>query len=214
MMNTWLNALLVLVLALNFFALGTSRLVTMIKIVSLQGLLLGLMPLLVEDHITLAACMASSVAMLLKGLVIPTMLLRAMRDVHIKREVEPLVGFLPSMLLGALGTGVALLFASSLPLAGEHTTPLLVPASLATIFCGFILLTMRTKAITQIMGYLVLENGIYIFGLLLVEAMPLVVELGVLLDLFVAIFVICIMVNHINKTFSSLDTRLLTSLKE
>jgi len=64
------------------------------------------------------------------------------------------------------------------------------------------------------MGYLVLENGIYIFGLLLVEAMPLVVELGVMLDLFVAIFVICIMVNHINKTFSSLDTRLMTSLKE
>ncbi len=213
-MNTWLNALLVLVLALNLFALGTSRMVTMIKIVSLQGLMLGLMPLLIEEHIAVTSALASILAILLKGVVIPTMLLRAMRDVHIKREIEPLIGFLPSMLLGAVVTGFALLFASSLPLAGDHTTPLLVPASLATIFCGFILLTMRVKAITQIMGYLVLENGIYIFGLLLVEAMPLVVELGVLLDLFVAIFVVCIMVNHINRTFSSLDTRLLTSLKE
>jgi hydrogenase-4 component E len=52
------------------------------------------------------------------------------------------------------------------------------------------------------MGYLVLENGIYIFGMLLVEAMPLVVEMGVLLDLFVAIFVICIIVNRINQAFS------------
>jgi len=213
-MNTSLNSLLVVVLALNLFALGTSRMVTVIKIVSLQGILLGVMPLLVEESITLTAGMASTVAVLLKGLVIPAMLLRAIRDVHIRREIEPLIGFLPSMLLGALATGFALLFASSLPLAGEHTTPLLVPASLATIFTGFILLTMRAKAITQIMGYLVLENGIYIFGLLLVEAMPLVVELGVMLDLFVAIFVICIMVNHINKTFSSLDTRLMTSLKE
>ena len=213
-MNTSLNSLLVVVLALNLFALGTSRMVTVIKIVSLQGILLGVMPLLVEESITLTAGMASAVAVLLKGLVIPAMLLRAIRDVHIRREIEPLIGFLPSMLLGALATGFALLFASSLPLAGEHTTPLLVPASLATIFTGFILLTMRAKAITQIMGYLVLENGIYIFGLLLVESIPLVVELGVMLDLFVAIFVICIMVNHINKTFSSLDTRLMTSLKE
>jgi hydrogenase-4 component E len=142
------------------------------------------------------------------------MLQRAMRDIHIKREVEPLIGFLPSMLLGALATGFALLFASSLPLADAHTTPLLVPASLATIFAGFILLTTRVKAITQVMGYLVLENGIYIFGMLLVGAMPLVVELGAMLDLFVAIFVICIMVNHIHRTFSSLDTRRMAALKD
>ena len=59
-----------------------------------------------------------------------------------------------------------------------------------------------------------LENGIFIFGMLLVEAMPFLVEMGVLLDLFVGIFVICIIVNHINREFSSLDTRRLVSLKE
>lgn len=213
-MHSLLNALLVLVLALNLFVLGTSRIVAVIKVVSLQGILLGVMPLIMEEHLAWPSVFAALAAILLKGLAIPFMLLRAMRDVQIKREMEPLIGFLPSMLLGALATGFSLLFASALPLAGEHTTPLLVPASLATIFAGFILLTMRAKAITQIMGYLVLENGIYIFGLLLVEAMPLVVELGVLLDLFVAIFVICIMVNHINQTFSSLDTRRLAALKE
>ena len=63
-------------------------------------------------------------------------------------------------------------------------------------------------------GYLLLENGIYIFGLLLLEAMPFVVEMGVLLDLFVGIFVISIIVNRINRSFSSMDTRRLVSLKE
>jgi hydrogenase-4 component E len=213
-MNPLLNALLVVVLALNLFALGTSRLVTVIKIVSLQGVLLGLIPLLMEEHLEWQSILASSGTILLKGGVIPFMLMRAMRDVQIKREMEPLIGFLPSMLLGALATGLALLFSKSLPLASEHTTPLLVPASLATIFVGFILLTTRAKAITQVMGYLVLENGIYIFGMLLLGVIPLVVELGVLLDLFVAIFIICIMVNHINKAFSSLDTRRLSELKE
>jgi len=60
----------------------------------------------------------------------------------------------------------------------------------------------------------VLENGIYIFSLLLVEAIPLVVEMGMLLDLFVSIFVVSIITNHINKAFSTLDTRMLATLKE
>jgi len=213
-MNPILNALLVVVLALNLFALGSSRIVTVIKVVSLQGFLLGLIPLLMEEHLEWGPALAAGGTILLKGLIIPLMMLRAMRDVKIKREMEPLIGFLPSMLLGAAATGFALLFSKALPLADEHTTALLVPASLATIFVGFILLTTRVKAITQVMGYLVLENGIYIFGMLLLGAMPLVVELGVLLDLFVAVFVICIIINHINQAFSSLDTRRLVALKE
>lgn len=213
-MNPYLNALLVVVLVLNLFVLGTSRLVTVIKVVSLQGFLLGLIPLLMGEELGWAEVLASMGTIALKGGIIPFMLLRAMRDVQIKREMQPLIGFLPSMLLGALATGFALLFSKALPLVSEHTTPLLVPASLATIFTGFILLTTRVKAITQVMGYLVLENGIYIFGMLLLGAMPLVVELGVLLDLFVAVFVICIIINHINQAFSSLDTRRLVALKE
>jgi len=82
------------------------------------------------------------------------------------------------------------------------------------VLVGFILLTTRFKALTQVVGYLVLENGIFIFGMLLIEAMPMVVEMGVLLDLVVGIFVISIIVNHINQAFSSLDTRRLVSLKE
>ena len=156
----------------------------------------------------------SGATVLLKGLVIPRMLLRALREANIKREVEPLIGLLPSMVLGALATGFAMVFGQTLPLTGEHTMPLLVPASLATVLVGFILLTTRFKAISQVIGYLVLENGIFIFGMLLLEAMPIVVEMGVLLDLFVGMFVICIIVNHINRAFSSLDTRRLAELKE
>jgi hydrogenase-4 component E len=64
-----------------------------------------------------------------------------------------------------------------------------------------------------VLGYLVLENGIFVFGLLLVEAMPFLVEAGVLLDLFVGIFVLSIILHHINREFASLDTRRLSLLK-
>ena len=64
------------------------------------------------------------------------------------------------------------------------------------------------------LGYLVLENGIFIFGLLLLEAMPFLVEVGVLLDLFVGVFVMGIIINHINREFSSVSTEQLSALKE
>ena len=212
---TWvLNMLLVVVLALNIFVLGNSRLRAIIRMVAAQGALLGVMPLLVRTDVDLGAFLVSLATIALKGVIIPAMLTRALREANIKREVEPFIGFLPSMILGALATALATAFAGSLSLAPEHSTALLVPASLATVLVGFIVVTTRFKAISQVIGYLVLENGIFIFGMLLIEAMPLVVEMGALLDLFVGIFVICIIVNHINRAFSSLDTRRLVGLKE
>jgi hydrogenase-4 component E len=213
-MTSFLNAILVIVLVLNLFALGTSRILAVIRTVGAQGALLGVIPLLVHDHLTVAAVLVAIAAMVLKGMAIPAIMIQALRSAQIKREVEPMVGLLPSIILGALATVFALLCAGQLPLSDKHEGVLLVPTSIATVLVGFILLTTRFKALSQVVGYLVLENGIFIFGMLLIEAMPLVVELGVMLDLFVGIFVICIIVNHINRAFSSLDTRRLASLKE
>jgi hydrogenase-4 component E len=142
------------------------------------------------------------------------MLFHAMREVVIRREVEPIVGFVASLLLGAVGTALAVLFSKTLPLADQHVGSLIVPAALSTVLTGFLILTTRVKAITQVVGYLILENGVFIFGLLLVEAMPFLVELGVLLDLFVAIFVMGIIINKISREFSTVSTRKLSALKE
>ena len=213
-MTALLHSLLVLVLLLNLLALGTSRIGAVIRTVAIQGFLLGLMPLLVHEHISPFVILLSVAIICVKSFVIPSMLARAMRDADIKREVEPLIGLVPSMVLGAVATGLSVGLAAHLPLLQSPVGPLTVPAALSTVLVGFILLTTRVKAISQVLGYLVLENGIFIFGLLLLEAMPFLVELGVLLDLLVGIFVITIILNHINREFSSLDTRRLSSLKE
>lgn len=213
-MTNLYNTLLVGILMLNLLALGTRRIVALIRTVALQGALVALLPLLSHDHLSLLLLATIIPAMALKGLVIPVMMQRALSTLKITREVEPLIGLQASVLLGACGTVAALLFADRLPLAAQHTGLLLVPTAIATLFTGFVLLTTRFKALTQVLGYLILENGIFIFSLLLVGAMPLVIELGMLLDLFVGIFVICIIVNHINRAFASTDTRRLVSLKE
>ena len=209
-----LNLLIGLAMGLNLLALGTSRLPVLIRAMSVQGMILGVMPILMEQQADWRVLLVAVATLGGKGLFIPGMLRRAMRTVQIDREVEPLIGFVPSLLLGAAGTIAALALAPLLPLLAEHAESLLVPGALATVLTGFILLIGRTKAISQVCGYLILENGIYLFGLLLIRAMPLMVEAGVLLDLTVGVFILGIIVDRIQRTFDSLDTRKLTALHE
>lgn len=214
MNESLLSSLLVLVMLLNFFTLGTSRIRAMIQAVALQGLILGVLPLLVQEHLGTRIVLVALATMALKAGIIPFMLTRAMRDLQIDREVEPLVSLTRSLILGGVGTAMALSFARHLPLIPAHAGGLIVPASLSTVLTGFVVLTARRKAITQVTGYLVLENGIFIFGLLLIEALPLLVEMGVLLDLLVGVFVMGIIIHHINREFASVSTEWLSALKE
>lgn len=209
-----IDSLLIIVLLLNFALLGTSRLSAVINASAAQGLVLGGLTIVIQTQpgpwpVVLAATTIGA-----KAGLIPWLLHRAMREAPVRREEEPFVGYVASLLLGALATGTSIAFAGMLPLAPSHTGSRLVPASLATVLTGFLLLTTRRKAITQVVGYLVLENGIFIMGLLLAEAIPAFVELGVLLDLLVAIFVLGIMINNINREFASLDTSRLSTLKD
>jgi hydrogenase-4 component E len=213
-MHNLVGPLLVVVLLFNLFLLGTSRLQAVINASATQGVILGVLTLCVHEGFSTWMVLITIGTILVKGVLIPGMLLRAIRDAAIRREIEPFIGFLPCLLLGALGTGASLIFARTLPLAKEHVGSLLVPAAMATVWTGFLVLTTRRKAINQVVGYLVLENGIYIMGLTLLHAMPFMVEMGVLLDLFVGIFVMGIILNHIRREFSSMDTAHLSALKE
>ncbi|HLJ12090.1 MAG TPA: hypothetical protein VKU82_12925 [Planctomycetaceae bacterium] len=213
-MEQFLDPLLIVTLALNFVALGVSRLRAVISAVALQGIVLGVLPLLVHPEIGWRGIALVGVTIGIKGIVIPRFLIHAMREANIQHEVRPVMNFMMSLLLGAIGTGLAMAFSFTLPLLKEHEHALLVPASLATAWTGFLMLTTRKKAIMQVLGYLLLENGIFLFGLLLLEAIPFLVEVGVLLDLFTAVFVMGIIIHHISREFASISTEHLSELKE
>lgn len=212
-MNATSNLLIGLAMGLNLLALGSGRLPSVIRAVAVQGMAIGLIPLLME-RFEWTVLLASLLTVAVKGFVIPHLLGRAMRAANIEREVEPFIGFVPSLLLGAGGTIAAVAFSRALPLLPEHTGLLLVPGALASVLTGFVMLIGRAKAILQVCGYLILENGIYLFGLLLIHATPLLVEAGILLDLTVGVFVLGIIVDRIQRAFDSLDTRKLTVLRE
>ena len=207
-----LNSLLEIILLLNFFILGASRLRTVLYLVAVQGVVLGIAPLWVEHGVRVFLLAIVTVAV--KGVVIPKLLFFAMRDVTIGPEVRPTGGFITSLLLGALGTALSLWFSQTLPLRDTNLGTLIVPASLATIFTGFLMLVTRVRTLSQTLGYLVLENGVFIFGLLLLEAVPALVEAGVLLDLFVAVFVMGTIMQHINRALDPVNVQHLSALRE
>lgn len=219
-----LDRLLVLVLLLNFYILVSTQLRAVVYAVAMQGILLAIAYLVAhyvpDGHdagdgweITRTLSLAA-VIIVVKGWFIPWLLLRAIREADIRRQVESAIGIIPTLLIGAVGTGLAMTFASTLPLKEGHGSHLLVPASLATALTGFLILTTRWRALTQVLGYIVLENGIFIFGLLLIQAIPFLVELGVLLDLFVGVFVMGIIINHVSRAFPSATAEHLSTLRE
>jgi hydrogenase-4 component E len=212
-MHDLTSSILLTVILMNFFILGTSRLGACIRGTALQGALLSLLPPMVHGIGPHSLLLAGG-ALAIKGGIIPWLLFRAIRQVHIRREIEPRIGYITTLMIGALTTAGAFIFADSLPLLPQHLHSLFIPTALSTLAAGFLMLITRRKAITQVLGYLIFENGIFVFGILLAEAMPLMVEAGVLLDMLVAIFVMGIVMNHINREFSSIDTENLCLLKE
>jgi hydrogenase-4 component E len=214
-MASLLDLAFILVVVIDFFVLASSRLGAAIRVVAIQGALLGALPLLLapegepRGHYVVLAIGALAI----KGMLVPYLMFRATREASIRREVDPIVGFVPSMVLGGIGVALAFAFASRVPIP-EPAHPFLVPTALSTVWTGMLLFVSRKKAVNQVLGFLVLENGVFVFGLLLSEFMPVMVEAGVLLDLFAAVFVMGIVMFHINREFSSLDTEKLSALKD
>lgn len=213
-MTETLNLLIGLAMGLNLVALASSRLPSVIRAAAIQGMILGALPLLLEHEWHWLVALVAVATIAVKGFVIPSLLRRALRAANIDREVRPLLGFIPSLLFGAAATIGAVALTGALPLLPAHARSLLVPGAFATVVCGFLLLMGRAKAISQVCGYLILENGIYLFGLLLINSTPLIVEAGILLDLTVAVFVIGIIMDRIQREFDTLDTGKLTTLRE
>jgi hydrogenase-4 component E len=205
--------LLLSVVLTNFWVLGTTRLSSTIRATAIQGALLALLPIALHPSWSLHTLGLAAGTFLVKTVILPSFLAWAIREAAVRREVEPLIGFSSSLALGAVAVALSFGIAQRIPMP-ESNSSLLIPVALSTVMVGLLVLTTRNKALSQVVGYLILENGIFVFGLSQVERVPFLVELGVLLDIFVGIFIMGIVVFHINRAFDSLDSTRLTELKD
>jgi hydrogenase-4 component E len=213
-MSNTADIIMIFLVLTNLMLLGLSRLGACIRIVAVQGILLGLLPLLVKNGSFLAHLIFLSAAIIcLKGIVFPGLLMRTLRDMDAQHDVEPFVGYGMSIILAPLALVACMWFGSQLMLPVEIASSLVVPVAFFTITSGLFLIVSRKKALTQVLGYLVMENGIYVFGTSIAARQPLLVELGILLDVFVAVFVMGIAIFHINREFEHTDVDRLNKLK-
>ena len=217
-MSGYVDALLVTVLLSDLYLVYTSRLGACVKATAVQGVALALVPVCrflgapVSGDLVHVLVMASG-ALLFKAILVPWLLFRAMRNVAVRRDVEPFVSMHLSVLLAGTLVGVSFWLASLLALPGVGPASLLGPTAFSTMLIGFLVLVSRRKALTQVIGYLVIENGAYVFGQSLAAQMPFLVELGVLLDLLVGVFVMGIVIHQINREFDHIDVDQLNLLK-
>jgi hydrogenase-4 component E len=210
--------LLLLVLALSLAIVATSRLASCVRASALQGVALSLLPLALwggalDRHLVPVVLMSLG-ALAVKAVVIPILLSRAIREANVRREVEPFISLHVSVLVAAALVGFSFWLATVLVLPRPAPSTLLVPVAFATLLVGFLVLVSRRQAVTQVVGYLMLENGVFIFGQTLVDEIPFAVELGILLDLLVGVFVMGIAIYHISREFDHIDTQQLSALKD
>jgi hydrogenase-4 component E len=216
-METVVNTLLLLILLTDLYMLGASRLAGMVRMVAFQGVMLSLLPLF-QHGLTFSFHLAilSLIYFIVKGLVMPYFLFRALRNIQTRHEAEPYVGPTASYLIGAGIIGFSFWIASRLPIPPglELVSRLCVPVALSGVLTGLFILVSRRKAITQILGYLLLEAGIYVLAIALSSKMPFLVEMGILLDVFAGVFIMGVIISHIKSMFDDLDVDHLTTLKD
>lgn len=206
---------LVLLLLNNCILLAAQRFKRLIILTAFQGTLLAVILICMPGssahplHILLLA----AALLAIKTFGFPWLLHRTLRKI----SADAGTPFLSCSLSVAAGM-VCLIFALWLEMRlpiDKHLFPqLLFPAALTTLFTGLILVVGRIKALTQVIGYLVAENGIFLLGMPLMMEGSVWFELSLLLDLFVAVFVMGIAINHIHATFESIDVGRFCSLRD
>ncbi len=212
------DTVLVLILLSVLLSLGSNRLKALVEIMVLQGIAVSVVPLLLDYHseIRPGGIVFFQIMILIKGVLIPGLLYMALKKTAIKREVEPIIGYHASLLTGLVMIMVSILVTQRLHLTLPAGHELLLITAITTLAAGLFLMMSRRKAITQVIGYLMLENGIYLIGTALTKQSHTlyVVEFGVLLDLLVGVMIMGIILHNIKDAFDDVDTTFLGSLKD
>ena len=204
-MNSIVLGLVAVLIITNFYLLSSSRLAGLIRGVGFQGILLATLPLFLEGFsFDFHRYLIAGGSLVIKGILIPTFLMRALRGLPGTRETHPYVGYTASIVICIIITAASFyganLTRALLPFAGN-----MIPAALSLMLCGLFLIVARSQALGQVIGYLVFENGIYVFGLSIAVKNPVLVELGVLLDVLVGVFVMGIVVHQISREFDTIS---------
>jgi hydrogenase-4 component E len=210
-----LNTFAALLLLSSFAMLSQRRVVTMVNLLAFQGVLLGLATLLLgwrtgNTHLYVSAAMTLA----LKALFLPWLLHRLIRRLNVYWDSEPLLNIAATMLVGLLVVIFAFGLAQPIAALATTSTRSSIGIAVAVVLLAFLTMITRRKAMSQVVGFLSMENGLFFGAMSATYGMPMIIELGVALDILVAMLVLGVFFFQIREQFDSLDLHHLESLKE
>jgi hydrogenase-4 component E len=205
------------ILVTAFLIVSSRSLVFYVRLFALQSFLLGLVAFMVvigygETHILIAAILT----IVVKAVVIPKALSKIIDKIKVHKEIDFNMNITTSLLVCALlviladSVGRPILEAqkvSGLPVSR------VLPASIAMIMIGMFIMIARKQAVSQIVGLLTMENGLFLSGLSITYGMPLIVEIGIFFDIFVAVLILGVFVFRINQTFDTINVDTIRRLR-
>ena len=211
----FINLLAAILLLIVFAMLSQRRILSLINLFAWQGLVLSISTFVVaystaQQHLYYSAALT----LLLKVLVLPWLLHRLIRKLNVRWDVETLINIPTTMLVGIALVIFAFNLAAPISQLAEGITRGLIGIALASVMLSLLMMLTRRKAISQVVGFLAMENGLFFAATSATHGMPLVVELGIALDVLVATFIFGIFFFQIRETFDSLDISHMEKLKD
>lgn len=207
------------VLVLQILMIAQRGLVTAIRAFGVQSFLLASIATTIAyfnsaPHIYAVAFLA----LIFKAILLPVVLERMITKIDIRREIEPFVNVPISVIVSGLLTLLAYIVAESFHRPDEPAGPAtlghnVLAVAIAVFLLGFFMMVNRRKALSQVLGLLTLENGLFLAAISLTYGMPLIVEIGIFFDVLVAAMVLGILMYRIRETFDSMDVSRLSRLK-
>jgi hydrogenase-4 component E len=208
------DTILALVLLSVLISFGSSRLPALIKVVAFQGVVVSIVPFFIGRGLTAGGVVFTLATLLIRGIAIPMFIYLAIKKVAIHREVEPIIGYHASLLAGLVLIVAATFVSPKFNLPQTAGNSLLLPTAITLLAAGMFLLMARRNAIAMVLGYIVMENGIYLVGSGFSVRTHHIVEFGILLDVLAGVMIMAVILQNINQAFDDVDTALLRSLKE
>jgi hydrogenase-4 component E len=210
-----INLFAALLLLLAFAMLTQRRILSLINLFGVQGFVLVLSTAVVaystgQWHLYYSALLT----LVLKVLLLPWILHRLTQALNVQWDVEPLINIPATMLLGIVLVMFAFNLATPISQIAGTITKSTLGIAMACILLSFLMMITRRKAVSQVIGFLAMENGLFFAATSATYGMPMIVELGIALDVLVGTLVFGVFFFHIRETFESLDIHHLEKLKE
>jgi hydrogenase-4 component E len=209
-----INLFAAIMLLLGFAMLAQRRILSLIHLFTVQGAVLSLSTLLValtthQTHLLWSAALT----FLLKVLVLPLILHRLIRKLSVKWDVETLINIPTTMLVGIVLVIISFNVAQPISQLSGTITRATIGIALACVLLAFLMMITRSKAVPQVIAFLAMENGLFFAATSATYGMPMVVELGIALDVLVGMVILGVFFFQIREQFDSLDIRHMERVK-